>query len=220
MRIDLVICLTCSVIWGPSAIALESRELSGQVTRIVDGDTLELRGSDGTTVSIRLAQIEAPEKAQPYGGPATRALSALTLGKLVRVEVVDLDRYGRTVGEVYLGDLHVNAEMVRQGHAWAYTRYVESLAIISLEDEARSHERGLWKLPLAEREPPWVWRQRRRDENRPGLELGTPDTTCGVKRTCVEMVGCAEARFYLVECGVARLDGDGDGIPCESICRQ
>jgi endonuclease YncB( thermonuclease family) len=220
MRIDLIICLACSVLWGQSTNASESRELSGPVTRIVDGDTLEIRSADDNTVSIRLAQIDAPEKAQPYGGQATRALSALTLGKLVRVEVVDLDRYGRTVGELYLGDLHVNAEMVRQGHAWAYTRYVESLAIISLEGEARTHERGLWTLPLEQREPPWVWRHRRRDAKRSDHEGGTPDTTCGAKRTCAEMVNCAEARFYLAECGVTRLDGDGDGIPCESKCRQ
>jgi hypothetical protein len=41
---------------------------------------------------------------------------------------------------------------------------------------------------------------------------------CRGKRTCGEMNSCAEANFYLDECGVSRLDGDGDGVPCESIC--
>lgn len=41
---------------------------------------------------------------------------------------------------------------------------------------------------------------------------------CSAKRTCGEMNSCAEANFYLDECGVSRLDGDGDGVPCESIC--
>jgi hypothetical protein len=41
---------------------------------------------------------------------------------------------------------------------------------------------------------------------------------CGGKRTCGEMNSCAEANYYLDECGVSRLDGDGDGVPCESIC--
>ncbi|HEX8584231.1 MAG TPA: excalibur calcium-binding domain-containing protein [Allosphingosinicella sp.] len=41
---------------------------------------------------------------------------------------------------------------------------------------------------------------------------------CSGKRTCGEMNSCAEANFYLDECGVSRLDGDGDGVPCESIC--
>lgn len=43
--------------------------------------------------------------------------------------------------------------------------------------------------------------------------------TCGAKTTCGEMTSCEEARFYLTQCGVTRLDGDGDGIPCASLCR-
>lgn len=41
---------------------------------------------------------------------------------------------------------------------------------------------------------------------------------CGGKRTCGEMNSCAEANHYLDQCGVSRLDGDGDGVPCETIC--
>jgi hypothetical protein len=41
---------------------------------------------------------------------------------------------------------------------------------------------------------------------------------CGDKRTCGQMDSCAEARHYLTECGIGRLDGDGDGIPCEKLC--
>jgi len=200
--------------------AAENRELTGRVTRIIDGDSLELLVAGEEPLSFRLNQTAAPEKSQPYGDRATKALAALILGKRVRVEVVALDRYGRTVGEIYIGDTHVNAEMVRRGHAWAYTRYVETLAIVELEDEARKHERGLWQLPLAERDAPWVWRHRRRGLDASQPEVGRPDTVCADKRTCREMVGCAEARFYLLECGLTRLDGDGDGIPCESKCRE
>lgn len=42
---------------------------------------------------------------------------------------------------------------------------------------------------------------------------------CEGKKTCKEMSSCAEARFYLTQCGVNRLDGDGDGMPCEKLCR-
>jgi len=221
----------CVTAWAPIGIASESEspELAGQVTRVIDGDTLELSVAHDRLVRIRLAQIDAPEKAQPYGKQATSALSALTLGKQVRVEVVDVDRYGRSVGEIYLVDregvdgkgVHVNSHMVRQGHAWAYTRYAKSVAIIELEDEARKYDRGLWKLPSAEREAPWVWRASRRSgKSSSAAETGPADTVCGVKRTCKEMVSCAEARFYLSECGLTRLDGDGDGTPCESQCRE
>lgn len=44
--------------------------------------------------------------------------------------------------------------------------------------------------------------------------------TCGVKTTCGQMQSCEEARFYLTTCGVKRLDGDGDGIPCANLCNR
>ena len=220
MKTGWLFALAVLVTWGHVVLAETSQKLNGEVIRIVDGDTLKLRVAKDEVVSIRLAQIDAPEKAQPYGDMATSALSALALGKRARVEVVAIDRYGRTVGEVYVREIHVNLEMVRSGHAWAYTRYVESLAIIDVENEARRLERGLWKLPISDRDPPWVWRQHRRSARSSPELKGPPDTVCGEKRTCKEMVNCAEARFYLTECGVTRLDGDGDGTPCESKCRH
>ncbi|MFZ1828658.1 MAG: excalibur calcium-binding domain-containing protein, partial [Candidatus Competibacteraceae bacterium] len=44
--------------------------------------------------------------------------------------------------------------------------------------------------------------------------------TCGTKTTCGQMSSCEEAKFHLTQCGVTRLDGDGDGIPCASLCRR
>ena len=44
--------------------------------------------------------------------------------------------------------------------------------------------------------------------------------TCGAKTTCGQMSRCEEAKFHLTHCGVTRLDGDGDGIPCTSLCRR
>jgi len=43
---------------------------------------------------------------------------------------------------------------------------------------------------------------------------------CGTKSTCGQMTSCEEARFYLTQCGVSRLDGDGDGMPCASLCKR
>ena len=56
----------------------------------------------------------------------------------------------------------------------------------------------------------------------PGSATGTSAKdgfACGTKRTCGQMASCAEARFYLNQCGLSRLDGDNDGTPCESLCR-
>ena len=83
---------------------------TGKVVGITDGDTLTLLV--GTTpLKIRLAEIDTPERGQPYG---TRARRYLAFGKSARVVEVDRDRYGRIVGQVSIGDLDVNAELVRQ----------------------------------------------------------------------------------------------------------
>jgi endonuclease YncB( thermonuclease family) len=194
------------------ASGAETRILDGRVVGITDGDTLMLL-VDRRQVRIRLAQIDAPESGQPYGKKAKAALSALAFGKQARIEVVDIDRYGRTIGEVSIDGIDVNREMVRAGHAWAYTKYSHTTEIIELENSARAAKQGLWALPDNQREPPWIWRHSARAPRpKPGpLE-------CGTRTYCSEMSDCEEARFYFEQCGVHSLDGDGDGIPCESLC--
>jgi micrococcal nuclease len=61
---------------------------------------------------------------------------------------------------VYVGDLDVNAELVRRGAAWVYRKYAKDPSLFALEAEARRAERGLWGLAEAERVPPWEWRRR------------------------------------------------------------
>jgi len=188
--------------------------IQGEVIEILDGDSLTLQVA-GSEVRVRLAQIDAPEKGQPYGSESKAALIRLAAGRSARVTVVDIDQYGRTVGELYVGNRHINAEMVRRGHAWAYTRYARTVEIIDLEGEARKAKRGLWALPESQRDAPWVWRHRQR-QTAPNPE----DRRCGAKRTCSEMASCAEARFHFGTCGLAQLDGDRDGVPCERLCRS
>jgi len=196
----------------PPASGAEPRALNGRVVGITDGDTLTLL-VDRRQVRVRLAQIDAPESDQPYGKKAEAALSALAFGRQAHVEVVDIDRYGRTVGEVFVDGTDVNREMVRAGHAWAYTKYSHTTEIIELEDSARAAKQGLWALPENQREPPWLWRHAPRVPRPRSGPLA-----CGTRIYCSEMANCEEARFYFEQCGVQSLDGDSDGIPCESLC--
>jgi hypothetical protein len=53
----------------------------------------------------------------------------------------------------------------------------------------------------------------------PTAVAGRSGFTCAGKRRCGEMTSCEEAKFYLTVCGVTRLDGDGDGVPCERLCQ-
>ena len=122
-----------------------------------DGDSLTLLVPDGTRyqqVKVRLGEIDTPESKQPYGSRARQALSDLAFGKPARVVVQDTDKYGRTVGRVYVGSVDVNAEMIRQGAAWAYRQYLKDQSLLKLEADAKAAKRGLWGLPEAHRCPP------------------------------------------------------------------
>ena len=98
-------------------------EIAGRVVGITDGDTLNVLDEARRQTRVRLAEIDAPESHQPYGNRAKQALSELVFGRDVRVVVVTIDRYGRTVGRIYAGSTDVSAEMVRQGAAWVYRKY-------------------------------------------------------------------------------------------------
>ena len=138
--------------------------------------------------------------------------------------------YGRTVGRVYVGGVDVNAEMVKQGAAWVYRKYAQDQALFRLEEQAKAARRGLWGLPEAERCPPWDWRKKACPMSAaapapasPAASAPTAATsggfTCAGKRYCREMTSCEEAKFYLTQCGVGTLDGNHDGVPCETLCR-
>jgi len=133
--------------------------LQGKVVHIADGDTLTVL-VDHEQVKVRLAEIDAPESHQDYGQRAKQALGNPVFSKDVSVDYDRKDRYGRTIGRVHLGDLDVNAEMVRSGYAWVYRQYAKDKSLYALEDEARAARRGLWASDV--RVLPWEWRKDKR----------------------------------------------------------
>jgi micrococcal nuclease len=136
----------------------ESAEiLEGLVVSIADGDTLTLQ-VDGEFHRIRLSEIDTPERDQPWGNESKAALVFKVEDALIQVTVVDADRYGRKVGKVWLDGRDVNRELVNEGHAWVYERYLLDETLMDDQELAKSEERGLWGLP--EPIPPWQWRRR------------------------------------------------------------
>ena len=110
-----------------------------------DGDTITVMHNQ-VGEKIRLNGIDCPEKRQAFGRRAKQAASGLVFGKTVTVEVLDYDRYKRTVGDVVLTDGRVlNEELVRAGMCWWYRKYAPAnSALEQLEQEAREAQRGLW----------------------------------------------------------------------------
>lgn len=138
--------------------ALGAELVPGRVVGVHDGDTLTLLTAEKKSIRVRLYGIDAPETKQPFGSRAKEELSGLVFGKDVRIEVVDKDRYGRTVGRVSLGNTNVNEEMVRRGFVWWYRDFAKrDKTLKSAESEAMAAKRGLWSEPnpIA----PWQWRR-------------------------------------------------------------
>ena len=134
---------------------------SGKVIGVIDGDSITVL-HDGRQEQIRLWGIDCPEKGQDFGTKAKQATSILVFGKVVGVEPVTTDRYGRTVAFVRVGNTLVNEELIRQGIAWVFTRYCDRPICQGwkgLEEEARKAKRGLWSMgnPVA----PWEFRKGR-----------------------------------------------------------
>ncbi|MBK8168670.1 MAG: thermonuclease family protein [bacterium] len=211
------------------AAPLVAAEYQGKVVAITDGDTLTLLVPDGSSqrqIKVRLGEIDAPESRQPYGTRAKQQLSDLVFSRPARVVVQDTDRYGRTVGRVYVGGFDVNAEMVRRGGAWVYRQYAKDPSLYRLEAEAKAAKRGLWALPASQNIPPWEWRKtesgRRASAGPPPVAgRAVPGSfSCGPKKYCREMASCEEARFYLTRCGLTTIDGNRDGEPCETLCAK
>jgi micrococcal nuclease len=136
--------------------------LVGKVVRIADGDTLTILDDAEMQHHIRLYGIDAPEKTQPFGTQSKKNLGDKVFGEIVRVEVVDIDRYHRAVGRIYLGNRFINLEQVREGYAWRYASYDHHHEFDAAERQARAAHRGLWVDPHPT--PPWEFRHSRRAE--------------------------------------------------------
>lgn len=149
--------LMLALLWHGSVFAI-GPDLLGRVVAVHDGDTITVLDNAHHQTEIRLAEIDAPELKQPYGDKSKQMLSALVFEKEVRIVRGVTDRYGRTIGRVYLRDTDVCLIVVRQGGAWAYRQYLTDGAIAHAEESARSDRAGLWALQEDQRVPPWEWR--------------------------------------------------------------
>lgn len=168
-----------------SAIAVaeadnHARELQGEVVGIADGDTLTLLVDD-TTYRIRLAEIDAPEGGQAWGNRARQALADKVFRQQVRVSVVDIDQYGRQVGKVWLQDRDINRELISEGHAWVYRKYLTDRSLLENEAAAKASASGLWSQ--SEAVPPWQWRHNGQLQSTTRQPAGTSaeDGNCRIK---------------------------------------
>lgn len=140
-----------------SLISFSQSTMSGKVVGIMDGDTFKLLTADSTLVKVRLANIDCPEKKQPFSARAKEFTSNAIFGKTVTISILKTDRYKRYISNVTYNDsLSLCHELVKNGLAWHFVRYSNDSTLQQLEDEAKEDKVGLWQdpKPIA----PWVWR--------------------------------------------------------------
>jgi micrococcal nuclease len=138
---------------------IASAIMSVTIVKVSDGDTCT--ASDGT--KIRLVEIDAPETKQKHGKESRDVLAALVLNEKVTLDAKKKDKYGRTLGTIYIGTrpdgtpiLNINEAMVLSGNAWAYMISKDSY-FREFENIARKDKRGLWADPNPT--PPWEFRK-------------------------------------------------------------
>ncbi len=238
--------LICAVLLCVSGLA-HSAEFTAKIIVVIDGDTVLVR-REGGVVKIRLAEIDAPEKAQTFGETSKQSLSGMVLGKQVKVVSQAVDQYGRLVAHLNMDGLDVNAEQIRRGMAWAAVGWRQSRraptgvplagAYSNFASLAASRQslhplhsnQALIALQNESRQasrglwaqsnptPPWEWRKQHPSRDT-ARHAPTPDSSCDNKKQCSEMSSCEEAQHYFTQCGVETLDGNGDGVPCELVVR-
>jgi endonuclease YncB( thermonuclease family) len=147
--------------------------LTGRVVGIADGDTITVLDAVRQQHRIRVAGIDAPEKAQPFGQRSKENLSRLVLSKDVRIEWDKRDRYGRIIGKIWVQPsdcprcgltLDAGLAQLSAGMAWWYRKFASEQSAEDRgryqfeEDEARARRVGLWRE--VDPVPPWDWRRK------------------------------------------------------------
>lgn len=151
---------------GGSSTKPKSGLLSGPVTllSVGDGDTVRVTSRQGEKVTIRLACIDAPETSQGSSGKwSTKTLKGMIQGQSISLKPQVKDRYGRTVGEIYVGSTNINLQMVRKGAAFTYRQYLKQCdrdAYLNAESMAKREKQGVWG-PY-QTQLPWEYRRSRR----------------------------------------------------------
>lgn len=153
------------------------RKIAGKVIRVSDGDTIAVLDEYKSTYKIRFEGIDAPESKQDFGQKSKKSLSDMVFGKQVVVITSKVDKYGRFVGKVMLGETDINLEQLKGGFAWHYKKYADEqkeadrILYAKIETEAKAAKLGLWAY--SEPTPPWDWRRGVNNEALNGVPTGS-----------------------------------------------
>jgi micrococcal nuclease len=209
---------------GNTETSSETSEDSDEVvvTHVTDGDTFDIQYPNGTEDTVRLLGVDTPEvysevSPEEFSGAnaecldtwadrATSFVERRVEGQNVRMEFDENEGrrgyYDRLLAYTYIEDVHLNYQLVRQGYGRVYTdsEFVMKNEFLDAEEEARAQDRGLW-----------------------GCSTESTSSTDGGTEQVQEDMDCddfetqAEAQEFHETHSGHGLDGDGDGVACESL---
>lgn len=143
-------------------IVLFSSQSRGKVVAVKDGDTVVVLIGNNKQETLRLAEVDCPEKGQPFGKNAKQFTSSQVFGKKIIFYRVNKDRYGRTVAKIYYkNDKYLSAEIIKAGYGWWYYQLSKDIRLKEYEAHARENKLGLWSDKYAV--APWNFRKSRKN---------------------------------------------------------
>jgi endonuclease YncB( thermonuclease family) len=131
---------------------------TGKILRIKDGDTYEI-DFGGLPITVRLANIDVPEKNTPFGKQASKEVKELLEGKTIDFEVVRFDNCGRHLCVIYLEGERLDEILVAQGLAWHWEKYSNHKDLVEIEKQAYEQGLGVWQPEIMEYFFGEVWKK-------------------------------------------------------------
>lgn len=137
-------------------------QTAARVVGISDGDTITVLLDGNIQQKLRLAEVDCPEKRQPFGKNAKQFTSDKVFGKQIIFTETNRDRYGRSVAKVYYDNgKYLSAEIIKAGYGWWYYAYSKNIDLGKMQDTAKIKKRGLWQDKKAV--SPWDFRKEQRE---------------------------------------------------------
>jgi micrococcal nuclease len=228
----------------PTVKPTEIKKEFYKVTKVIDGDTINV-DVNGKSETIRLIGIDSPETVDPrkpvqcFGKEASDKAKETLTGKDVSLEIDptqgERDKYNRLLRFVFLEDgTNFNKFMISEGYAHEYTYqsnpYKYQKEFKDAQKSAMENKKGLWADGVCLLTPTPTAQLAPTNSNQAesqNLQLIQPTSAvvsgknyvCDCSKTCTQISSCDEAYFQLNSCDCKTRDNDGDGVPCESLCR-
>ena len=163
--LSVVLALSIETLHAQRPTDLVNKHFVADVTRVADGDTVEVLMPPARKVRIRLHGVDTPEAKEPFSNQARTFTRVLMFGRRVTVVGKDVDRYDRLVARITVDNVDASESIIAAGLGCTFRQYVMDPALESALARARNSQRGFWAAGAAK--PACVAREAKRTSAAP-----------------------------------------------------